>query len=115
MDAEILKVLNGNPVYVFWATRNGNEQSAVTQGQHDICKLFKDAGIKAAGNMLSHRLRDTFAVDLLEKGVPLEEVSKLLGRESIKTTEKHYSKWVKGRQDRLDSLVTGTWSNSKTD
>jgi site-specific recombinase XerD len=49
-------------------------------------------------------------VDLLQKGVPLEEVSKLLGHESIKTTEKHYAKWVKGRQDRLDSLVKATWA-----
>ena len=39
----------------------------------------------------------------------LEEVSKLLGHESIRTTEKHYSKWMKGRQDRLDALVRGTW------
>jgi site-specific recombinase XerD len=61
--------------------------------------------------MKSHRLRDTFAVDLLEKGVPLEEVSKLLGHESIKTTEKSYAKWVKGRQDRLDSLVTESWGS----
>jgi integrase/recombinase XerD len=60
------------------------------------------------------RLRDTFAVDLLEKGVPLEEVSKLLGHESIKTTERHYSKWVKGRQDRLDKLVIGTWAKPKS-
>jgi len=49
----------------------------------------------------------------VEKGVQLEEVSKLLGHESIKTTERNYSsnysKWMKGRQDRLDSLVTGTW------
>ena len=60
--------------------------------------------------MVSHRLRDTFAVDLLQKGVPLEEVSKLLGHESIKTTEKSYAKWVKGRQDRLDKLVIGSWS-----
>jgi site-specific recombinase XerD len=52
-------------------------------------------------------------VDLLEKGVPLEEVSKLLGHESIKTTERHYAKWVKGRQDRLDSLVSATWKNQK--
>jgi site-specific recombinase XerD len=59
--------------------------------------------------MMSHRLRDTFAVDLLEKGVPLEELSKLLGHESIRTTEKHYAKWVKGRQDRLNTLVVGTW------
>jgi integrase/recombinase XerD len=61
--------------------------------------------------MRSHRLRDTFAVDLLQKGVPLEEVSKLLGHESIKTTEKSYAKWAKGRQDRLDSLVIETWEN----
>jgi integrase/recombinase XerD len=106
---EILGVANGNPVYVFWSTGTGKEQSAVTNWQHDLRQLFKDAGITSAGNMLSHRLRDTFAVDLLEKGVPLEEVSKLLGHESIKTTERHYAKWVKGRQDRLDSLVVETW------
>jgi len=106
---EVLAVLNGNAEYVFWSTGTGKEQSAVTNWQHDLRKLFKDAGITSEGNMLSHRLRDTFAVDLLEKGVPLEEVSKLLGHESIKTTERHYSKWVKGRQDRLDGLVTATW------
>ena len=45
---------------------------------------------------------------IIERGVPLEEVSKLLGHESIKTTERHYAKWVKGRQDPLDSLVSAT-------
>ena len=107
--AEVLAVLNGNSVYVFW-TGKGEERTAVSHWQDDFRKLFKDAGITSAGNMVSHRLRDTFAVDLLEKGVPLEEVSKLLGHESIKTTERHYSKWMKGRQDRLDKLVTSAWS-----
>ncbi len=60
--------------------------------------------------MMSHRLRDTFAVRLLEHGVPMEEVSKLLGHQSIKTTERHYAKWVKGRQDRLDALVSAAWT-----
>jgi site-specific recombinase XerD len=106
---EVLAVTNNNPVYLFWNTGTGKEQSAVTNWQHDLRKLFRDAGIKSDGNMLSHRLRDTFACDLLEKGVPLEEVSKLLGHESIKTTERHYAKWVKGRQDRLDALVSATW------
>ena len=108
---ELLAVVNGNSVYVFWSG-NGQEQSAVTHWQDDMRTLFKAAKIESAGNMLSHRLRDTFAVDLLEKGVPLEEVSKLLGHESIKTTERHYARWVKGRQDRLDKLVIATWGKN---
>jgi len=39
----------------------------------------------------------------------MEELSKLLGYTSIKTTERHYAPWVKARQDRLDALVVGTW------
>ena len=60
--------------------------------------------------MKSHRLRDSFAVGLLQRGVPLEEVSKLLGHTSVVTTEKFYAPWVKARQDRLDALVIATWS-----
>ena len=52
-------------------------------------------------------------MDLLEKGLPMEEVSKLLGHESIWTTERSYAKWSKGRQDRLDALVVGTWGARK--
>lgn len=36
-----------------------------------------------------------------------------LGHESIKTTERHHSKWMKGRQARLDSLVTAVWAEKK--
>lgn len=106
---EILAVPSRNPEYVFW---NGNSKSraqVVMWGSRYVRPLFEAAGVRS-GHMVSHRLRDTFAVDLLQKGVPLEEVSKLLGHESIKTTERHYAKWVKGRQDRLDSLVMGTWA-----
>ena len=106
---EILAVANGNAVYVFWSGK-GDEESATKNWAKYLARLFDDANI-TSGHMRSHRLRDTFAVDLLEKGVPLEEVSKLLGHESIKTTERSYAKWVKGRQDRLDSLVSATWKS----
>ena len=54
----------------------------------------------------SHRIPcGTSSVDLLQRGVPLEEVSKLLGHSSTKVTEKHYAPWIKGRQERLDSLM----------
>jgi integrase/recombinase XerD len=55
----------------------------------------------------------TRPVDLLEKGVPLEDVSKLLGHENIRITARSYAKWVKGRQDRLDDLVMASWAKKK--
>jgi len=112
---ELLRVANGNPKYVFWSGNGAEETVTKTYQFRYLAPLFRAARFTNHGHMVSHRLRDTFAVDLLQKGVPLEEVSKLLGHESIKTTERHYAKWVKGRQDRLDSLVTGTWASSKPD
>jgi integrase/recombinase XerD len=105
---ELLEVLNGKSRFVFWSGKGEEESITKNWAKYYITPIFKAAGLDK-GHMKSHRLRDTFAVDLLQKGVPLEEVSKLLGHESIRTTEKSYAKWVKGRQDRLDLLVTGTW------
>jgi integrase/recombinase XerD len=107
---ELLAVANGNPEYVFWSGEGEEESITKSWSKLYLAPLFEAAKLSSNGYLKSHRLRDTFAVDLLEKGVPLEEVSKLLGHESIKTTERHYSKWMKGRQDRLDSLVTATWT-----
>ncbi|HYL14824.1 MAG TPA: hypothetical protein VEV41_17410, partial [Terriglobales bacterium] len=53
--------------------------------------------------------RDTFAVELLLAGVPLERVSVLLGHQSMRITEKHYSPWVRARQEQLESDVRRTW------
>ena len=103
---EILSVSEGE--YLFWTGEGTPETIAKTWANRYLRPLFNAAGLPS-GHMVSHRIRDTFAVDLLEKGIPMEEVSKLLGHESIKTTERHYAKWVKGRQERLDALVTGTW------
>jgi site-specific recombinase XerD len=107
VSAEILAVANGNSKYIFWATGNGLAQSAVTNWQHDLRQVFKGAGLYIH-DQLSHRLRDTFAVELLKKGVPLEEVARLLGN-SMKVCEKHYAKWTPGRQERTDALVIGTF------
>jgi integrase len=107
---ELLAVPNTNPAYFFWSGEGSKKSVTGNWGKRFIVPAFQAAKIESDGHMRSHRLRDTFAVDLLEKGVPLEEVSKLLGHESIRTTEKHYAKWVKGRQDRLDLLVTATWA-----
>jgi len=121
VSKELLEVLNGNERYVFWNRGaiggnvsekrgvNGQETTVVGMYQTALRDLFKAAGVYLEDqHMVSHRLRDTFAVSMLQNGVPMEEVSKMLGN-SFKVCEKHYAKWEQSRQDRLDSLVVGTW------
>lgn len=108
---QVIQALNGNPVYVFWDRQkvDSSEYNAASHWGAKVSDVFKSAGITSGGHMISHRLRSTFAVDLLQKGVPLEHVSKLLGHANVATTERHYAKWVKGRQDLLDNVVSATW------
>lgn len=108
---ELNAVANGDPRYVFWQTGSGKPESAVTNWQHDLRAVFHKAGMPKGH---PHQLRDTAAVAWLNAGIPLEEVSRLLGHSSIKTTEKHYAPWVKSRQDRLDSLVMATWKKESS-
>jgi len=58
----------------------------------------------------AHRFRDTFAVELLLSGVPLERVSVLLGHSSIRVTERHYAPWVRSRQEQLEADLQRAWS-----
>src|ERR1035441_5182655 len=108
---EVAAVLNDNPVYVFWnrQTSDSSEYRHAGYMGEQIAAAFAAAGVQSSGHMISHRLRATFAVALLQKGLPLEHVSKLLGHRSVTTTERHHAKWVKGRHDRLDALVSATW------
>lgn len=98
--------LNQSKTYIFWNTGEGKPDTAVTHWQSVLRRAFRDAGMLTGH---PHQLRDTFAVSLLSAGVPLEEVSKLLGHKSIKTTEDHYAPWIQSRQSRLDALVQATW------
>ena len=81
-------------------------KTCITEWQQRLKLLFIMAGIPDGH---AHRLRDTFAVDLLVKGVQLDVVSVLLG-DSIRTTEKHYAPWVKSRQVALTEAVKLTWA-----
>jgi integrase/recombinase XerD len=94
----------GTPYY-FW-TGKGKLRHAPTEWQDRLKKLFIVAGVvDQSSHNQSHRFRDTFACRLLEKGVPLETVSTMLGHKNIQVTQKHYAPWVKSRQIALEEAV----------
>lgn len=77
---ELLDIPNDNPAYSFWSGTGSVKSICSNWGKRFIVPAFEEAGIQSNGHMRAHRLRDTFACDLLQKGVSLEDVSKLLGR-----------------------------------
>ncbi len=91
--------------YFFW-TGESKLQSATGDWQAKLKRLFRLAKIPDGHG---HRFRDTFAVELLLAGVPLERVSVLLGHNSVKVTEKHYAPWVRARQEQAEADVRRAW------
>lgn len=97
---------NSNAEYFFW---DGVKRRESISGEfQDILRKVFDAAKVYDGT--SHRFRHTFSVELLKAGTSLEHVSKLLGHESVSTTQKYYAAWVKGRQTLLDAEVKKAWA-----
>jgi integrase/recombinase XerD len=95
--------------YYFWSGHS-TKKSCVGDYQRAFKRLYEIAKVEN-GHM--HRWRDTFAVELLLARVSLEQVSILLGHQSIKVTERHYAPWVKARQEQLETAVRETFETDK--
>jgi integrase/recombinase XerD len=108
----VMNALNAIPdsTYYFW-TGLSKPKSAVGDWQRSLKRLFELGGVPDAH---AHRFRDTFSVELLLAGVPIERVSILLGHQSVRITEKHYAPWVKARQEQLEADVRRTWPEDKS-
>lgn len=92
--------------FYFWSGVS-KLHSAVGKWQRRLKRLFEFAEVPKGH---AHRFRDTFAVELLLAGLPLERVSVLLGHQSIRVTERHYSPWTRSRQVQLEEDLARAWS-----
>jgi integrase len=105
-------VKNENPRYFFWSG-NGLPKSAVADWQRALRRLFEIADLKHEDETPlrchAHMFRHTFSIQMLLAGVPIEDVARLLGHSSIRTTEKYYASWVQSRADKLEEAVKMAW------
>lgn len=107
-----------DPNYFFWSGRS-KRKSEVSNWQKIFAKVLSTARERYPKLFLErngqpkpahlHMLRDTFAVEYLLAGMPLEEVSRLLGHSSVLITQKHYAPWVLQRQQRLAASQRAAW------
>ena len=107
----VVKALDAAPHsssrYFFW-TGKSTVHSAKGKWQRRLQRLFELAKVP---NGHAHRFRDTFAVEVLLSGVPLDRVSVLLGHSSIRITERHYAPWTRSRQEQIEADLKVAWSN----
>ena len=87
--------------YWFW-TGKGEWVTCAKTWRDRLKAVARQAGVEG---FHPHRLRDTFAVELLLDGVAIEDVARLLGHSSVQITEKYYAPWNRARLARLDAIV----------
>ena len=106
----VVSALEATPLrssrYWFWSGES-KLHTCVGIWQRRLQTLFRLAKVPGGH---AHRFRDTFAVDLLLAGIPLERVSVLLGHQSVRITERHYAPWVRSRQEQLEADLQRVWS-----
>jgi integrase/recombinase XerD len=107
---EVVEALNAlasrSDRYCFW-TGNGGLDTAITNWRARLYKLFKLAGIEGGH---PHRFRHTFAAEMLLGGMDIRDVSILLGHKSVAITERHYAKFNKAQQAKLEDEVEKVWA-----
>ena len=95
------RITRPNQTYYFW-TGNSQPVTATNYWRQRLHRVASRAGVQ---DFRPHRLRDTFAVELLLAGVAIQEVSTLLGHSSVRTTEQYYAPWNVSRRDRLVEIM----------
>lgn len=92
----------GAGMYPFWDGSCKNRNYYLHSNLNlPLRALGKHLGFSGEQSLHPHRFRDSFAVNTRNLGIPLEEVSLLLGHKNIQITQEYYAPNVPSRQKHL--------------
>ena len=80
---ESLKFVRTEALFVSLGRNHRGKRISYGGTRNIIKAILKNAGL---GDFSPHKLRHTFATQLLDRGAPLEQISKLLGHSRLDTT-----------------------------
>jgi integrase/recombinase XerC len=95
------------PQYYFWNGKT-SRRAVVGIAERTLSAVFKASGVPGAH---AHRFRHTLATELLGRGASFEQVADILGN-SPDIVRKHYGKWSRSRQERIDELMQTVFSGT---
>jgi len=107
LEEALSQIAPNSAGYYFWSGESA-VTTATDNWRRRFAQAFQRAGIQGGH---PHRFRDTFAVDLLLRGVPIDQVSALLGHSAVKITEQHYLAFVAARRKQISEAVRRAWAN----
>ena len=87
---------------VIW-TGGSRPETVATRWNERLAQIIQRAGVNG---FRTHRLRDTFDIDLLLADVSIEDVT-------AQTTERYYAPWDRSRPDRLTGIVRTATSGTR--
>jgi integrase len=96
-------------MYPFWDGSLGGLAWIKKYMDHKICNVMREfgetLGLRVAddNSLRAHRFRDSFAVRMLNGGMALQDVSRMLGHASVKMTQDYYLPFVQSSQDALEA------------
>lgn len=83
---EYLSTRRGNSEYLFCKGRSPYSQLTPDGFRYTLNSIAKMAGVE---DVYPHRFRRTFCTNALNRGMPIQEVSKIMGHSSISTTMRY--------------------------
>jgi site-specific recombinase XerD len=110
--ADMKPLLESHPDYFFWSKR-GLAETAANVWRRSFMTAVVKSKFPRRGH--PHMVRDTFAVEALLAGVPVDQLSLMLGHRSIRTTQDHYMPFVLARQNQLADSIRRTWPQMAAD